>query len=187
MFVLTPSKLRIDSIDDCTGLVGTEQNCAMFATLGHPWAPFRPAVFEPPSVSLSFLTATITSCSVSKLNLAASLPNFSLHLCWFQTRLAPRKMSQSHKRCADPFEWDLSRDIEMQKSDSTRMGWGGEFPDHPTAAVSGHKNPEMGLILDKLLQDLLWSSFWQVANPARQANLKSGDQWAMLSNVPWEK
>ena len=99
-------------------------------------------------------------------------------------------MSQSHKRCADPFEWDLSRDIEMQRSDSTRMGWGGGITDHPTSAVSGHKNPEMGLSrsLDKLLQDLLGSSFWQVANPARQANLKSGDHWAMLSNdVPWEK
>ena len=77
MFVLTPSKLR-DSIDDGTGLVGTEKNCEMFATLGHPWAPFRPAVFEPPSVSLSFLTASITSCFVLKLNLAPSLPNSSL-------------------------------------------------------------------------------------------------------------
>ena len=91
MFVLTPSKLRIDSIDDCTGLVGTEQNCAMFATLGHPWAPFRPAVFEPPSVSLSFLTATITSCSVSKLNLAASLPNFSLNSTFVGSKPAWRQ------------------------------------------------------------------------------------------------
>ena len=47
----------------------------------------------------------------------------------------------------------------MQRSDSTRMGWGGGITDHPTAAVSGHKNPEMGLSrsLDKLLQDLLGS------------------------------
>lgn len=56
------------------------------------------------------------------------------------------------------------------------MGWGGGITDHPTAAVSGHKNPEMGLILDKLFQVVLGSSFWQVANPARQDILKSGDQ-----------
>ena len=67
----------------------------------------------------------------------------------------------------------------MQRSDSTRMG----RKNHRLPVTS--QLPQFsGLIFDKLRQDLFGPSFFrQVANPARQANLKATTGFLLSNDV----